>query len=121
MGVRRFTLVELMIVVAIIAVLAAVALPMFNAMQLSAKRAEAPVNWDGLQAASIAYGMDSALTTGSIILPTNPSSNAGKTLRPFLTTGAYAGWTQTLGWAPDGEVRCVYIWAVSAFGFPVIS
>lgn len=54
---KRFTLVELMIVVAIIAVLAAIAIPAFYEMQLKSKRAELPVNGDGITNAVDAYMM----------------------------------------------------------------
>jgi prepilin-type N-terminal cleavage/methylation domain-containing protein len=50
-----FTLIELMIVVAIIGILAAIAIPNFLAMQLRAKRAELPSNLDGIRTAEKAY------------------------------------------------------------------
>ena len=50
-----FTLVELMIVVAIIGILAAIAIPNFVAMQYRAKRAEVPSNVDGIKTAQLAY------------------------------------------------------------------
>ena len=51
-----FTLVEMMIVVAIIMILAAVAIPQLNQMQLKSKSAEVPLNISGIRTAQFAYG-----------------------------------------------------------------
>lgn len=98
----RFTLVELMIVVAIVMILAAIAIPNFNEMQLRAKRAELPSNVDGIATAFVAY-----ITANDVTPPSggwNPDGSPGKAQRAW-TTGDYF---EDAGYAPDGMVRGSY-------------
>jgi type IV pilus assembly protein PilA len=97
-----FTLVELMIVVAIIGILAAIAVPQFIRMQWRAKRAEVPSNIDGIKTAQVAYNaaFDRYIEQTSYY----PSSAVGKGQVPWPTGSAF----DTLGWTPDGEVRGAY-------------
>ena len=97
-----FTLIELMIVVAIIGILAAIAIPNFVAMQLKAKRAEVPGNVDGIKTAQMAYD---AAYDGFVTAAVNPAGSIGKAQQDWSTT--VAGWS-TLGWSPDGKVRGNY-------------
>jgi type IV pilus assembly protein PilE len=107
----RFTLVELMIVVAIVAVLAAIALPSLYTMQLRAKRAELPTNADGISATLAAYHAASdnyypgcgANTCGVY----GPSGTFGKMRRPWAGADT-AAITQNLGWTPDGDLYGSY-------------
>ena len=58
MAQRAFTLVELMIVVAIVGLLAAIAIPTFATMQARARFAEAPLNYEGIRTASAALAQE---------------------------------------------------------------
>lgn len=99
---RRFTLVELMIVIAIIIVLAAIAVPEFNRMQLASKRTEVPLNVDGITNAELAY--DAAHDRFVSIPGYVPNSTFNKKTRAWITTSNYA----VLGFRPDGAVRGGY-------------
>ncbi len=107
-----FSLVELMIVVAIIGILAAIAVPNYIAMQLKAKRSEMPANVNGIKTAEIAANsaLDQYITT-----PSNPTGVPGKTLRAWSVD---ASWTQ-LGWRPDGPVRGSYAVTAGATDFTI--
>ncbi|HNH49412.1 MAG TPA: type II secretion system protein [Myxococcota bacterium] len=96
-----FSLVELMIVVAIIGILAAIAIPNFVNMQLKAKRSELPGNVNGIKTAELAYEATFNTYVDCVAKPGTPS----KTPVAWTVTGD--GFS-TIGWRPDGDVRGSY-------------
>jgi prepilin-type N-terminal cleavage/methylation domain-containing protein len=105
--VARFTLVELMIVVAIISILGAIAIPQFAAQQQAAKRSELALNVDGIGYQLLSY-RDNIYDGSGLTGPGTPDPGTlGKGKRPFVGAGTEF---ETLGWEPDGAVYGTY-WA----------
>ena len=100
---KGFTLIELMIVVAIIGILAAIAIPSFLAMQLRSKRSELPTNLDGIRTAEKAYFAEwDSFTTAALTPAAQPTRSA------VDFTGGGLSAFQQLGWTADGKVRGQY-------------
>lgn len=104
-GPRGFTLIELMIVVSIVSILAAIAIPQYEAMIVRTKRAEIPMNLDGMRSVEVGYHAEWDVFTSCSMLPANVP---GRVAVPFgATMSTSLDWNQ-LGWVPDGRVYGQY-------------
>jgi prepilin-type N-terminal cleavage/methylation domain-containing protein len=99
---RGFTLIEVMLVVAIIGLLSSIAIPQFLDMQIRAKRSEVIVNVDGILLAEAVYYH---LYMSGVVCEESPGTDLGREKKPWDPT--MDGWEE-LGWAPDGKVYCHY-------------
>jgi len=109
-----FTLVELMIAVAIIGLLASIALPNFLRYQLKAKSAEASTNLHGIMVAEEAY----ATEFGEFIdASASPAAYGGRHPVPFSDVGPSGANFAALGWQPSGPVYFQYSVTVSGSAY----
>jgi type IV pilus assembly protein PilA len=97
-----FTLIELMIVVAIIGILAAIAIPNFLMFQLRSKTSEAKSNLAAIRTAQEGYFSEfgTYVSTGPL-----PGGGATPQRRPWPRP---APGFDTFGWAPEGDVFFTY-------------
>lgn len=110
---RGFTLVELMIAVAIIGILAATALPSFIRFQMRAKTAEVKSNLQAIRHAQMAY----LGGTGRFVAASpSPATYSGSTAGDFVDTGPALANFDTIGWRPEGRVYFSYAITIDGTG-----
>jgi len=108
---KGFTLIELMIVIAIIGVLAAIAIPTYARFQYQSKTSEAKKIIDSIKKTQIAYHSEHEVFFACASSP-GANGTAGPSQRPWVDNGGFG----TIGFAPVGDVRYNYSVAVSADG-----
>jgi prepilin-type N-terminal cleavage/methylation domain-containing protein len=106
-----FTLIELMIVVAIVGVLSALALPAFYGYRMRARVAEAPVFLGEIRQREESYRAEFYQYCPLAANPTSPS------VEPVGFNPSAGNWAM-LGAAPDGPVRFSYSVEVASPGTP---
>ena len=107
---KGFSLVELMIVVAIIAILAAIAIPSFLRFAMRSKTAEATSNLAGIRTGEEAYRSenDEYLAAPVPATPATTYPAAAPTAKGVMWVPNASGTFRTIGFAADGLVRYVY-------------
>lgn len=100
-----FTIIELMIAVAIVGILATIAIQEFSNITLRSKRAEIAMNLNAIRTAQSAYRAE---WEGYLECPLTPASVPGRDAAVFPTNVPDGVIWETLGWVPDGRTYGQY-------------
>ena len=105
-----FSVIEFMILVALVCIVAAIGVPNFIEMQYRAQRAEVPTNIDGIRAAAMAYQSAHGRVMAEDI--PRPDAFPGSRERPWKAGTRF----DELGWKPEGTVRGSYSISTTSTG-----
>jgi type IV pilus assembly protein PilA len=108
-----FTLIELMIVVAIIGILAAIAIPNFLKFQLKAKTSEGKTNLAAIRTAEESVFAEYGAYVSADTSPMGPPTN---NKLAWFDEGAPGMNFDGLGWIPEGDVYFIYGVAANSAG-----
>src|SRR5262245_43114949 len=97
------TLIELMIVVAIMGILAALAIPAFSSYQNRSRRADAMTNVSAIAKSEVAF-----FATGGVFHGTNPLPGGGLSSAKRPWNAAAMAEYEPLGYQPEGAVYYDY-------------
>lgn len=103
-----FSLIELMIVVALIGVLASVAIPGFVSYQARSRRAEAYVNLQAVAHTQVSYFAVKGVFLGTGLSWPDPVPYGGLGARKMTWDAASNSAFSELGWVPEGQVYYSY-------------
>jgi len=116
---KGFSLIELLIVVAIILIIAAIAIPSLLHSRLMAKESSAVASLRNISAAQVSYsatygsGYGTLAQLGTAALPCIPSAAGACLLDPLLSSGIKSGYTITA--VPSGAGNTSYVSAAVPF------
>ncbi|MCG8687200.1 MAG: prepilin-type N-terminal cleavage/methylation domain-containing protein [Desulfobacterales bacterium] len=101
-SIKGFSLIELMIVVAIIGILSAIAIPNFINYQLKSKTAEAKTNLGTIKTVQEAY---KAENSSYVVCTASPNATPNTSKQPWVDQGGGFG---AIGFIPLGDVYYSY-------------
>src|SRR5262245_6143058 len=93
-----FTLIELMIVVAIVGILAAIAVPNFIRFQMRSKVSEATTNLAAIRVAELSISAADGTFLPALKSPVGDALLSGER-RPWIDNGGF----DELSWSPEGQ------------------